>query len=67
MFGQERGLSRFSVDFFCLTVPKNSAVESFTVALFCGIEKAWISEGEHHDFPSNFLSYSAETIRRGNL
>ena len=52
---------------FCLTVPKISALESFTVALFCGIEKAWISEGEHQDFPSKFFCFTVPKFFVGEL
>ena len=37
---------------FCLTVPKTSLGESFTVAIFSGIEKVWIRGGEYQDFAS---------------
>ena len=42
---------------FCLTVPKGSVGEYFTVALISGIEKVWIrgGGGEYQDFPSNFF------------
>ena len=38
---------------FCLTVPKSSLRESFTVAIISGIEKVWIrgAGGEYQDFP----------------
>ena len=35
----------FQSKIFSLTVPKISVGESFTVALFSGIEKVWIREG----------------------
>ena len=38
-------VSRFSVENFCLTMPKFSLGESFTVALNCGNEKVWIGGG----------------------
>ena len=51
-------------------MPKNSVVESFTVAFFPGTEKVWIGGGgEYQDFPSKILcltvrkSHSAENIR----
>ena len=31
--------------FFCLTLPENSVVESFTVAVVSGSEKVWIRGG----------------------
>ena len=53
---------------FCLTVPKVSVGESFTVALNSGIEKIWIREGGVSRFSvENFLSHSAESFRRGSL
>ena len=59
-------MSRFSVDFFCLTVPKISVGESFTVAIISGIEKVWIRGGGVSRFSvENFLSHSAENFRRG--
>ena len=39
---RQRGVSMFSIESFCLTVPKVSVGESFTVALISGIEKVWI-------------------------
>ena len=105
----QRVRSRFSVDFFCLTVPKISVGEPFSVSLISGTEKVWIREGgEYQDFPwkifcltvpknfvgepfsvslisgtekvsiregvrvssfsvENFLSHSAEKLRKGTL
>ena len=49
----------FSSKIFCLTVPKISVGESFTVALISVIEKVWIRGGgrgrEYQDFPSKFF------------
>ena len=39
------GVSRFSFEFFCLTVPKNSVGEPFSVSLISGVEKYCASEG----------------------
>ena len=39
----------------CLTVPKISVGESFTVALISGIEKIWIKGGGYQDFPSKII------------
>ena len=36
--GEERGISSFAVDFFCLTVPKSFVQERFSVSLISGIE-----------------------------
>ena len=55
---------------FCLTVPKISVKESFTVALIWGIERVWIrggGGGEYQKFPSKFFCLSAEKFRRGIL
>ena len=59
----------FLSKFFCLTVPKNSVGESFTVAIISGIEKFWIrGGGEYQVFPWKiFLYHSAKSFRRGNL
>ena len=45
----------FPSKFFCLTVPKTSVRESFTVELISGIEKVWISGGGYHDFLSKIF------------
>ena len=53
---------------FCLTVPKISVGESFTVAIISGIEKLWIrGRGEYHDFPSKFLSHRTKIFHWGTL
>ena len=39
------GYQDFTSKVFCLTVPKNSVGESFTVASISGIEKVWIRGG----------------------
>ena len=36
------GVSRFSVELFCLTVPKNAVGEPFSLSLISGIEKVWM-------------------------
>ena len=63
------GIKIFRRKLFCLTVPKSSVGESFTVAIISGIEKFWIrGGGEYQDFPwKNFLSQSAKRFRRGIL
>ena len=38
-------MSRFSVENFCLTVPKFSFPKPFSVSLISGIEKVWIGGG----------------------
>ena len=61
-------LSIFCRRFFCLTVPKISVGEFFSVSLFSGIEKNWIRWGVVSRFCVEiFLSHSAEKLRRGTL
>ena len=47
LYGQEGGgeYQDFPSKIFCLTVPKNSVAESFTVALISGIKKVWMGGG----------------------
>ena len=64
----QRVTSLFSVEIFCLAVPKNFVGEPFSVSLISGIGKTLCFRGLCHDFPSKiFLSHSAETFRRGTL
>ena len=64
----QRVTSLFSVEIFCLAVPKNFVEEPFSVSLISGIGKILCFRGLCHDFPSKiFLSHSAETFRRGTL
>ena len=64
-------MSRFSTEYFCLTVPKFSVGKPFSVSLISGIEKVWIRGGGGVGVSSfsveNFLSQAAENFRRGNL
>ena len=46
--------SKISVENFCLTMPKFSVGESFTVALNCGSEKVWIGGGVSRFSVENF-------------
>ena len=50
-------MSRFSVELFWLTVPKNAVGEPFSLSLISGMEKVWIRGwgGDWQDFPSKFL------------
>ena len=51
------GVSRFSVEIFCLAVPKNAVGEPCSLSLISGIEKVWMrGGGECQDFPSK-ISY----------
>ena len=47
-----RGYQEFPPKIFCVTVPKRSVGESFTVAIFSGVEKVRIKEGEYQVYPS---------------
>ena len=46
------GYRDFPTKFFCVTVPKISVGESFTVALISGMAKVRMREGEYQEFPS---------------
>ena len=61
----QRVMSQFSVDFFCLTVPKNFVAEPFSVSLISGTEKVWIREGEYQDFPSKIFCLIVPKISVG--
>ena len=63
--GRGGGVSPFSVNFFCLTVPKNCVGQPFRVSLFSGIENFLASEGFITNICRIFLSHSAEKFRRG--
>ena len=54
---------------FCLTVPRNSVENPFSVSLLSGADEVWIREGEAVTRFSVeiFLSDSAERIRKGTL
>ena len=39
------GVSRFSVEIFCLAVPKNAVGEPCSLSLISGIEKVWMRGG----------------------
>ena len=54
---RRRGVSRFSIEKFCLTVPKISVGEPFTVAIISGSEKVYGQQGggEYQDFPSKLF------------
>ena len=63
------GLSNFSVETFCLTVPKNAVGEPFSLTLISGIEKFWMRgwKGVSRFSVENFLSHSACKYRRATL
>ena len=54
----------FSIESFCLTVPKVSVGESFTVALIFGSEKVYGQQGrgEYQDFPSKTFCVTVPKI-----
>ena len=59
----KEGVSRLSVENFCLTVPKNYVGESFTNALISGSEIFWISTFS----AEYFLPHIAEIFCTGIL
>ncbi len=62
------GVSRFSVENFCLKVPtKISVGECFIVALISVTEKVWRRGGVSKISVKIFLCHSAENFRRGIL
>ena len=61
----QRVMSRYSVEIFCLTVPKISVGASFTVASISGIEKVWIREGVYQDFLSKIFCLTVPKISVG--
>ena len=73
----QRVVSRFSVEIFCLTVPKNFVEEPFCAVFqkIFGSEKVYVwvgggggrREGVSWFSDEIFLSHSAEKFRRGNL
>ena len=53
---------------FCLTVPKCLVGDPFSVSLISGTKKVWIKRGRVSRFSvENYLSHSAEFLRRGIL
>ena len=59
------GVSRCSVEVFCLTLPKISVREASIVALISGTGKVWIRRGRTSRFSVEiFLSQSAKNFRR---
>ena len=67
MYRRAGGVSKVSVEGICLTVPKNSTGESFSVSSFSGIEKVWrrgrVGGGKYQDFPSkNFCLTVPKTL-----
>ena len=62
------GVSRFSVEIFCLAVPKNAVGEPCSLSLISGIEKVWMRGGGVSRFSvENFISHSAEKFRKATL
>ena len=63
--GGGREFQDFPSKIFCLTVPKISVGESFTVALISGSEKLWIGGWEYQDFPSKIFCLTVPKISVG--
>ena len=59
-----RDYHEFPWKFFCLTLPKFSVGESFTVALVSGSEKVYGQQGggEYQDFPSKIFCLTVPKI-----
>ena len=49
------GVSKNSVENFCLKVPKNFGGESFSLSIISGIERIYASEGYVTIFHANFF------------
>ena len=64
------GKSRFSVEFFCLAVPKNVVGEPFGLSLISGIEKVWMrgwgGGGRFKIFRRNFRVSQCRKNSSGN-
>ena len=57
----------FPLKIFCLKVPKKFVGEPFSLSLNSSFEKNYASEGYVTICCRNFLSHSAEKLRRGTL
>ena len=69
-FMNKRGVARFSVESFSLTVPRSFVGEPFSVSLIWGIENVWIrggGVGEYQVFPSKVFVSQCRNFRRGTL
>ena len=64
----QRVMSRFSVEIFCLIVPKIFVGESFTVALISGSDKVYGQEGggEYQHFLSKIFCLTVQKTSVGN-
>ena len=60
------GVSRFSVENFCLTVPKLNVVESFTNAFVSGSENVWIERGSIMVFRRSFFVSHCRKFPKGS-
>ncbi len=63
--GGEGDYQDFLSKIFCLTVPKISVGDSFTVALISGSEKDWIGGWEYQDFPLKVFCLTVPKISVG--
>ena len=61
------GVPQFSVENFCLTVPKNFVGEPSRLPLFRVSKKFMLKRVISRFFVESFLSHSTETFRRGTL
>ncbi len=69
IYGEEGGweYQEFPLKCYCLTLPKIFVGEPISVSLFLGIDKFIASEVVSRFSVENFLSHSAEKIRRRTL
>ena len=67
----KRGVARFSVESFCLTVPKFFVGEPFFASLLSGTEEVWIGGGGevmgYDDFPSKIFCRTLPKISLGGI
>ena len=63
------GVSRYSVEVFCFTVPKKFVGEPFSVSLILGVEKFYASEGyvRFFDFLSKVYCLTVPKIFAGHF
>ena len=64
--GRREGVSRFSVEKFCLTVPKNFVGERFSVPLKSGTKTFMPKRGKSRFSTEKMLSHSTPKTSYGN-
>ena len=64
-FMDRKGISRFSLEIFCLTVPKKFPERSLLFQKTSGLEK--LHRMVYHDFVKKWFSHSSEKFRRRTL